>query len=53
MIEEDTEVECVGRLQAEQTPQWIVGRERDVRWGGGLGKHADLPPPAAGRCPRV
>ena len=26
-------MEGVGRLQAEQTPQWIVGKERDVRSG--------------------
>lgn len=51
--EQEIEMEGLGRLQAEQTPQWIVGRERDVRWGGGIGKHTDPPPPAAGCGPRV
>lgn len=50
---QEIEMEGVGRLQAKQTPQWIVGREQDVRWGGGIGKHIDPPPPAAGCCPRV
>lgn len=45
------ELDCVGSLQAKQTPQWIVGR--DEVWGGGVGKHVGQSPPAAGCCPRV
>lgn len=48
---EDMELEGVGRLQAKQTPQWIVGR--DEMRGGGVGKHVGQLPPTAGCCPRV